>query len=85
MSKIKIENGQFKEFKNNALNEKIHLINEELSKLLGTFGLQEFYRIEDRGREKFGVSSDIEFEDPKGLVKSITTKIEKLDPIIIIK
>lgn len=85
LSKLKIENGQFKEFKNNALNEKIHLINEELSKLLGTFGLQEFYRIEDRGREKFGVSSDIEFEDPKGLVKSITTKIEKLDPIIIIK
>jgi predicted nuclease with TOPRIM domain len=80
LSKLKIENGQFNEFKNNALNERIHTIQEELTKLLGTFGLHEFYVIEDRGREKFGVSPEIEFKDPTGLIKSISTKIEKFDP-----
>ena len=84
MSKLKIENGQFNEFKNNALNERIHTIQEELAKLLGTFGLHEFYVIEDRGGEKFGVSHEIEFKDPTDLIKSISTKIEKFDPIKII-
>ena len=45
LSKLKIENGQFNEFKNNALNERIHTIQEELAKLLGTFGLHQFYVI----------------------------------------
>ena len=84
LSKLKIENGQFNEFKNNALNERIHTIQEELAKLLGTFGLHQFYVIEDRGGEKFGVSSEIEFKDPTDLIKSISTKIEKFDPIKII-
>jgi hypothetical protein len=84
LSKLKIENGQFKEFKNNALNERIHLIHEDLANLLGTFGLQDFYRIVDRGSEKFGVSPDIKFEDATGLINSIDAKIKKFDPIKII-
>jgi hypothetical protein len=84
LSKLRIENGEFKEFKNNALNERIHTIQDELAKLLGTFGLHEFYVIEDRGREKFGVSPDIKFEDATGLIKSIASRIEKFDPINII-
>lgn len=84
LSKLKIENDQFIEFKNNALNERIHTIQEELAKLLGTFGLHEFYLIKDRGREKFGVSSEIEFKDPTDLIKNISTKIEKFEPIEII-
>jgi hypothetical protein len=59
-------------------------INKKLSEFLGTFGLHEFYSIEDRGNGKYGVSHEIEFKDPTGLIKSITSKIEKFAPIEII-
>ncbi len=84
LCQLKIENGQFKEFKNNDLNLGMTKINKKLAEFLGTFGLNEFYSIEDRGNGKYGVSPEIEFKDSTGLIKSITTKIEKFDPIKII-
>jgi hypothetical protein len=85
LCQLKIENDQFIEFKNNDLNLGMTKINKNLSEFLGTFGLNEFYSIEDRGNGKYGVSPEIEFKDLTGLIKSIDAKIEKFDPIKIIQ
>jgi hypothetical protein len=54
--------------KNNALNERISHINKQLTKILGTFGLQNHFQIQNNdGRH--GVSNDIDFEDKSGLLK----------------
>jgi hypothetical protein len=85
LCQLEIENDQFIEFKNNDLNLGMTKINKNLSEFLGTFGLHEFYSIEDRGNGKYGVSPEIEFKDLTGLIKSIDAKIEKFDPIKIIQ
>jgi hypothetical protein len=54
--------------KNNALNERISHINKQLTKILGTFGLQNHFQIQNNdGRH--GVSNDIDFEDNSGLLE----------------
>lgn len=85
LCQIKIENEQFKKFKNNDLNLIMAKINKKLSEFLGTFGLHEFYSIEDRGNGKYGVSPEIEFNDLTGLFKSIASRIENFDRIEIIR
>ena len=85
LCQLKIENDQFLEFKNNNLNLGMSKINKNLSEFFGTFGLNKFYLIEDRGNGKYGVSPEIEFKDLTGLIKSIHAKIEKFDPIKIIQ
>lgn len=85
LCQLKIEDGQFNYFKNNDLNLRMAKINNKLTEFLGTFGLNKFYLIEDRGNGKYGVSPEIEFKDSTGLIKSITSKIEKFDRIEIIR
>lgn len=78
---LKKENGVYSEFKNNALSERLAKINKEITVLLGTFGLHEFYQIMKRANEKHGVSPEIEFVDGTKLLQQVEHSA-KIKPII---
>jgi hypothetical protein len=67
---LKYRGDELVSWKNNALNERISHINKELTKILGTFGLQHHFKIQNKDRRgRHGVSNDIDFEDKSGLLK----------------
>lgn len=84
LCKLKLENGGFREIKSNALNERISFINTQLTKLLGTFGLQEFYQILKRDNGKYGLSPEVEFDDDKVKLLKLTAQFVKNKPIILL-
>jgi len=68
---LKEENGVYTDFGNNALSERLAKINKEITILLGTFGLHEFFQILKRDNEKHGVKPEIEFIDETTLLQQV--------------
>lgn len=68
---LKEENGVYIDFGNNALSERLAKINKEITILLGTFGLHEFFQILRRDNEKHGVKPEIEFIDGTTLLQQV--------------
>lgn len=77
LCKLKIENGVQTDVETNALNERISFINKQLTKLLGTFGLQEFYQILQRDNYNFGISHRVEFRDDSGVIQNVEKFLAK--------
>ncbi len=75
---LKEEDGKFKEIKSNAISERISKINREISVLLGTFGLEQYYQILKRPNEKHGVDTQIVVEDETGILKRAEEHLGKL-------
>jgi hypothetical protein len=75
---LKEEDGKFKAIKSNAISERISKINREVSVLLGTFGLEQYYQILKRPNEKHGVDPQLVVEDETGILKRVERHLGKL-------
>ena len=75
---LKEEDGKFKANKSNAISERISKINREVSVLLATFGLEQYYQILKRPNEKHGVNPQLVVEDETGILKRLERHLGKL-------
>jgi hypothetical protein len=66
---------KYKRKSNNVLSERFNGINTEITKVLGTFGLEQPYQIVKRNNSKHGVLKDIKLIDNTGLLAKIKSLV----------
>lgn len=73
---LKYVRGKLVEDPNNAMSERASVINREIAQLLGTFGLQLYFQIENN-EGRHGVNKDIDFKDDTGLTQLVRGPIHQ--------